>query len=334
MYRILSIDGGGIRGVIPAVLLAQMEKRTGRPVSELFDLIAGTSTGGILAAGLTVPDLADPAVPKCTARQLLALYEKRGEEIFTRSFWDGVSSVGGLADEKYPSDGIENVLEDVLGEASLADTLTDILVTSYDIHERRPYFFKSTKAREGGNDRNHRLRDAARATSAAPTYFEPARTPTHFKALELPDSDAIMERFLIDGGVFCNNPALCAYAEARSNGEPPEDILLVSLGTGVATRKIPYERARGWGKIEWLQPVLSVIMDGMADAVDYQLRQLLPDADDGPRYCRFNIRMTEALDDMDAAHAANIEALKREARRILDGRTEQGKAFSALCERL
>ena len=103
MYRILSIDGGGIRGVIPAVLLAEMEKRTERPVSELFDLIAGTSTGGILAAGLSVPDLANPAVPKFTAGRLLALYEKRGEEIFSRSFWDGVSSVGGLDDEGHPS---------------------------------------------------------------------------------------------------------------------------------------------------------------------------------------------------------------------------------------
>ena len=181
LYKILAIDGGGIRGVIPAMLLTKMEEVTRRSISDLFNLIAGTSTGGILAVGFATPKngghgRGSPS-PKFKASDLLALYEERGKDIFVRSFWDGVTSLGGLTDEKYPSDGIESVLKDYLGDFQLKDALTEILVTSYDIENRQPYFFKRSKAIHEDTSvlRNHLLRDVARATSAAPTYFEPAK---------------------------------------------------------------------------------------------------------------------------------------------------------------
>ena len=331
-YKILSIDGGGIRGVIPAVLLARMEALTGKPISHLFDLIAGTSTGGILAVGLATPRKGGGGrgsrSPKFRASDLLALYEDRGKDIFERSFWDGVTSLGGLTDETYPSDGVETVLQQYLGDLQLKDALTEILVTSYEIEDRQPYFFKRSKARDEETSalRNHLLRDVARATSAAPTYFEPAKV--------LPVGGSEDEaRHLIDGGVFANNPALCAYAEAISLGTSPDDVLLVGLGTGVATRSIEYDEAKDWGMVGWIRPVLSVMMDGVADAVDYQLKQMLPTEDPDARYYRFDIHLREALDDLDAAHRANIEALKREAERILDDQTMDPK-FDALCMKL
>ena len=320
LYKILSIDGGGIRGVIPAMLLIEIEKRTGKPACRLFDLIAGTSTGGILAAGLAAPRNSGPGndanEPKFSAASLLELYERRGKEIFARSFWDRFSSVGGLADEKYPSENIERVLEEYFGDITLKDVLTDILVTSYEIEERKPYFFKRSKAKEEPDQRNHFLRDLARATSAAPTYFEPADVST---------VGGKQYRYLVDGGVFANNPALCAYAEAISIGKSRDDILLVSLGTGEATRPIDYDKAKDWGVIGWVRPVIDVMMDGVADAVDYQLRQMLGQQD---RYYRFNTKLQEALDDMDAANRANINALKREAGRIIE--TNDNK-LQALC---
>ena len=317
LYKILAIDGGGIRGVIPAVLLTKMEEVTGKSISHLFDLIAGTSAGGILAVGFATPRKGGQGrgsrSPKFKASDLLALYEERGKDIFVRSFWDGVTSLGGLTDEKYPSDGIESVLKHYLGDLQLKDALIEILVTSYDIEDRQPYFFKRSKAKDEDTSalRNHLLRDVARATSAAPTYFEPA------KVLPFEGSEA-EARHLIDGGVFANNPALCAYAEAISLGISPDDVLLVSLGTGVATRPIKYDEAKDWGKVGWIQPILSVMMDGVADAVDYQLRKMLPTEGPDARYFRFDIHLREALDDLDAAHQANIAALKREAHGILD----------------
>lgn len=331
LYKILSIDGGGIRGVIPAVLLTEMEKHTGRSICCLFDLIAGTSTGGILAAGLVAPKMSGHGSnllpkPKFKASDLLDLYENRGKDIFRRSLWDGIVSAGGLTDEKYPNEGIEDVLEDCFGGIQLKDVLTDILVTSYEIEERKPYFFKSSKAKEDPEQRNHFLRDVARATSAAPTYFEPARVRTV-------GGSGDRTRYLVDGGVFANNPALCAYAEVASLKVPPDQVLVVSLGTGIATRPIPYKKAKDWGKIGWAIPVLSVIMDGVADAVDYQLRQMLATEGADTRYYRFDTRLHEALDDLDAASCSNINALKREAARILDD-SAMGSKFEALCNEL
>ena len=328
LYKILSIDGGGIRGVIPAVLLTEMEKRTGKDVYSLFDLIAGTSTGGILAAGLVAPASLDhePASrgPKFKASDLLALYEEHGKDIFRRSFCDKITSLWGWADEKYPNDGIEAVLESYFGNAELKDALTEILVTSYEIEERQPYFFKSRKAKENPQERNHFLRDVARATSAAPTYFEPAEIRTV-------GAPATRTRYLVDGGVFANDPALCAYAEAIRLGESPDNVLIVSLGTGVATKPIDYDKARDWGKDSWAKPVISVMMDGVADSVDYQLRQIVPRTE--TRYYRFNAPLREAFADLDAASRANVNALKREAQRILDDQ-ETGARFKELCEKL
>ncbi len=315
VYKVLSIDGGGIRGVIPAFLLYRMEEEFGRPIAEMFDLIVGTSTGGIIAAGLTAPSALQAGQnvapePRHKASHILDLYVQHGRKIFDRSFWRGVTSVGGRTDEQYGHEALEKLLETYLEGTTLEDCITPIVVTSYDIERREPYFFKTERARKR-KDRNHYLRDVARATSAAPTYFEPkvvkslAQRPTR--------------RVLVDGGVFANNPAMCAFAEAIESGVAMDDIILVSLGTGIAKRKIPYEDARDWGAIGWVRPVISIMMDGLADSADYQLKQLLPDrtAESKQRYFRFDTPLDLALDDIDAASAGNIRSLEDEARQIL-----------------
>ena len=165
LQKILSIDGGGIRGLIPALILQEIETQTGKPIYKLFDLIVGTSTGGILAIGLTKPGNV------FSAKELVSLYRNQGGEIFTRSLWKYASSVGGVFDERYNEDSLEEILKERFGETELKATRRDIIITSYDIEKRKPYLFKSSKAKNPG--RNHLLRDVARATSAAPTYFEP-----------------------------------------------------------------------------------------------------------------------------------------------------------------
>src|SRR3954469_18377138 len=103
VMRVLSIDGGGIRGVIPALVLTELERRAGRRTFELFDLIAGTSTGGILACALCAPD-------PLPASQLVGLYEERGPDIFDRSLFQRIKSAEGLIDEKYDAAGLEAAL--------------------------------------------------------------------------------------------------------------------------------------------------------------------------------------------------------------------------------
>ena len=208
LFTILSIDGGGIRGIIPAMVLAEIERRTGRRIAEMFDLIAGTSTGGILALGLTVPEEQNRNRPKYEASQLVSFYEEDGKEIF-HSFWQDVVSLHGLMEERYPSEPIEGVLRKYLGEETkLSQALTEILITSYEIETCRPYFFTRRKARAKRGERfDPRMWEVARATTAAPTYFAPFQIKRS-KRSHLPPLT------LIDAGVFVNNPTLCAYMEA------------------------------------------------------------------------------------------------------------------------
>jgi patatin-like phospholipase/acyl hydrolase len=314
LARLLSIDGGGIRGIIPAIVLAELEHATGKPVAETFDLVAGTSTGGILALALTMR--AEDGAPAWSAEQLIALYEEEGTRIFDRSVWDKVRSGGGLTDEKYPPEGMREAFRTYMGEARLSEALTEVMVTAYEIEQRTTFFFKSSKAREDPRE-DFLIRDAAQATSSAPTYFEPVR---------LEREGALPSAALVDGGVFANNPAMCAYAEALK-GAQGEEVTLVSLGTGELTRPLPYDQAKDWGLVEWAKPILDVVFDGVSDATDHHLGQIL-----GPeRYFRFQTRLDHASDDLDDARPENIHLLKQEAEELL--RDERDR-FAALVRAL
>ena len=320
MRKVLSIDGGGIRGIIPAMVLAEIERRTGKLTSEMFDLVAGTSTGGILALGLTKPGQDGKA--EYSAERLIELYESEGEKIFDRSVWHRLYSVGGLAEEKYPSEGIEEVAKRYFEDVRLAEALTEVLVTAYEVEKRGPWFFKRRHARDDTSEGDDFLmRDVARATSAAPTYFEPIQLTWG------PNG----QRAFIDGGVHSNNPAMCAYVEARKI-YPEEDVLVVSLGTGEPTREMPYEEVKGWGLALWAQPILNVVFDGVSDTVDYQLKEILSTEEgDARRYYRFQTVLKIGNDDMDDAGATNIAALKAKAQEIID---KPDTALETLCAQL
>ena len=303
--KILSIDGGGIRGIVPALVLAELERRMERPAAAVFDLIAGTSTGGILACALAKPE----ALP---AAELVALYEEEGPKIFSRSVWQRIHSAEGLADEKYDADALEEALGRYLGDARLRDTTTDLLIPAYDTERRRPEFFKTTRAREDAS-RDFPLRDVARATASAPTYFQPAH---------------LEDRPLIDGGVFAVNPGMCALAEVVRYS-PGAEVVLVSLGTGQLTRPFPYDDVKDWGLIEWARPLIDVVFDGASDVVDYQLTQMLG----AERFFRFQTELTSASDDLDDASEDNLRALQLTGERlIVERERDLNAAIAALAD--
>ncbi len=318
--KILSIDGGGIRGVVPAVVLTEIERRTQRQVAEVFDLIAGTSTGGVLALGLSVAG--ENGKPKYDAARLLKLYEGEGSTIFRHDPWHRIWAMENLLDEKYPCEGLESVLKQYFGNTRMSEALVEVLVTSYDIERRKPFFFKRRHARKMA-DQNWLMWQAARATSAAPTYFEPAKL----------DTEGGNDYFaLIDGGVYANNPAMCAYAEARAIWPQERDFLVVSLGTGELTRRIPYEQAKGWGLAKWAQPILGVEFDGVSDTVDYQLQDLCRDEQTRlSSYHRFQVTLSSANDDMDDASLTNIRALKLLAQDLVE---QRDRDLKQLCDQL
>jgi hypothetical protein len=314
LVKILSIDGGGIRGLIPAMVLDELERRLGRPAADLFDLIVGTSTGGVLALALTVPGA--NGKPQYTSRDVMGLYENEGRNIFSRSLTHRVKALGGLDAPKYPATGIEAVLEQYFGAWKLSQAMTNTLITSYEIESRFPFFFRSTKAR-ARPDYDFPMKLVARATSAAPTYFAPAQIA----------NVSATERFsLIDGGVFANNPAACGLVEAYTT-LPACSYLVASLGTGALTRCIPYRRAKNWGLTQWAKPVLDVVFEGVSSTVDYQLRQLLP----AHRYFRFQTALDQKVQSLDNVHPDNITALKCVGARLIH---EQERGLDQLCEQL
>ncbi len=314
MTRMLSIDGGGIRGVIPAAVLVAIEGTTGKPIAELFDVIAGTSTGGIIACALTAPG--EHGAPRFSAAAVVDMYVKEGARIFPHHVFERVRAT---VDEKYPVDGIEAVLREHVGESLLSEAVTELFVTAYDIERRKPKFFRSQDARRDPT-RNCALWMVARATSAAPTYFEPFKlqrsTPGEYEAL-------------VDGGVFANNPAMCAYVDGSTGpGQVrPDDVFLVSLGTGAQNRPLLYDRVKDYGQLRWAQPILDVVFDGVSSTTDYQLQQVLGKTD----YFRIDTDLTIASDTMDDASPANLHSLQLQAERLIDDNAE---SLAQICSRL
>ena len=327
--RVLSIDGGGIRGIIPATVLRHIEEQTGKPICDHFHLIAGTSTGGILASGLSQVN----GKPVASAEDLLNLYVTKGGRIFSRSLWKKVESAGGFTDEKYSARALERALGDVVKRTRLGQVENDLLVTAYDIERRSPHFFKSWRARgetwdtddktEDPRSRDFSLVQVARATSAAPTYFEPA----------LVQDGTGRDYALIDGGVYVNNPSMCAFASAKRIYGQKHKVFLLSLGTGLTQRPIDYDEAKDWGLVSWARRVIDIVFDGVSDAADYQLRQIL-----GKDAVRLDIDLRRwpgddeaPNDEFDDASADNIHRLQVRAGQMMQA---QKAAIAAVVKRL
>ncbi|MEO9482639.1 MAG: CBASS cGAMP-activated phospholipase [Ekhidna sp.] len=309
LKKVLSIDGGGIRGIVPGQILVEIEREFGVQVSQDFDMVAGTSTGGILACAFLLENPNQPNTPKFSAEEVVGLYFERGEDIFDVPFFHKVRSAAGILDEKYPAKGIEKALKDYFGDVWLKDLMKPCVITTYDLENRKGHFFGQHKAKNDP-DNNFKVRDVARATSAAPTYFE----------CEQVTSEAGNAYTLIDGGVFVNNPSLVAYAEGRTifeiDGEEAtaKDMKILSIGTGHNRKSYPYKKAKKWGMAEWVQPVIDIMMSGSADVAHYQLDKIYGTIDNPDQYLRIDKDLdpdTTGIDpDMDCATQENMANLK------------------------
>lgn len=319
--RILSIDGGGIRGVVPAEVLATIEKKTGKPTSALFDLIAGTSTGGILALALSQPD-PHGAGAAHTAARMIAFYEELGPVIFDKSWVQVLRSMNGLVHSKYSDKPIESALENFFGNVRLSEAITSVFVPSYELTQRTPFFFRSTKAkRDPAYD--FPMRTVARSTSAAPTYFPP-------EAISI--AGTIDKYLLVDGGVFANNPAACALVEARVQFPQATEFTLVSLGTGTLKEAPLMGTPENWGLAQWSRPILDTVLNGVSSTVDYQMSQLLGKRTDGTcGYFRIQAELTSSHQTLDSASPAAIKELRAITAATLQ---EQSRNIDELCDQI
>ncbi len=305
-YRILSLDGGGIRGIISAVWLDALERALGSPIARHFNIIAGTSTGSILACMLASGH---------TAEEVIRLYATRGLRIFPPWASRVLDRLGrtlrqGPSAPKYGDDGLEAELRDALGPGlRFGDLRPLVMVVAYNTFQREAKVFKSNRPEE--DYAATPAWEIVKSSCSAPTYF-----PAHVLTL------SGVRHPMIDGGVAANNPTACAIAEGvREQSKLParlrvplERFEVASFGTGGLTRPISASNAREWGALEWAIPIIDVLMDGAADATHYVAKHVLsPD-----RYTRAQTDLLEAYDDMDDASPTNINALMSVARGWLE----------------
>ncbi len=267
-FRILSFDGGGIRGVLTAVLVNRLLGEYPTLLQDRPDTItmfAGTSTGGILALGMAAG---------LTPAQIRDLYVTNGKLIFDSSWTRDVVEIGGLSGAKYDNVNLKDILQETFGALKLKDLKPRVLIASFSLDNQapdpssrtwNPKFFHNFSGAD--SDGESLLVDVAMSTSAAPTYF-----PSY--------------GVYVDGGVIANNPSMAAVVQALDGrnqaGESAtlDGIKLLSVGTGASLQYIDGQD-HDWGDAQWIKPILNVMMDGGVGVADFECAQLL-----GDRYCR------------------------------------------------
>jgi patatin-like phospholipase/acyl hydrolase len=255
-YRILALDGGGIRGLYTAVLLNRLEAQvpgfTGR-----VDLLAGTSTGGILALGLA---------KGMSPQALIDLYQDNGGAIFSRTLWHEIRDLGELAGAKYDNKNLVRIIQSAFGGGTLNDLLPrHVLIPSFDLDNQaaapaprmwKPKFFHNFKGSD--SDGAEKIADVALRTSAAPTYF-----PVH--------------QGYVDGGVVANNPSMAALAQAidaSTGGRQLGDLRLFSIGTGITPTFVSGDTL-DWGLAQWATVLANMMLEGVMGVADYECARLL-----------------------------------------------------------
>jgi predicted acylesterase/phospholipase RssA len=313
---VLAIDGGGIRGVIPATVLVELERRLApRRLATVFDLIVGTSTGGIIALGLTVPDREHPRHP---AERLLEFYLSGGETIFPGGGPVPLAGAAWLREgTRYSVTGLEGALYRFLGDTPLTAALTGVVVTSYDLAYGEPIVLSSRP--ELGDVSDVTMVVAARATSAAPMFFKPQIV-----------QDGDRERMLVDGGLYANSPALLGYligGQAAAREKRP--LALVSLGTGTRPLHAPLPVADR-APMRDVSAAARTILEAVATGGGRLAHLLLARLADGEqlRYWRLQTTVGPCSFTMDDSSPANVACLYERACGLVSTADEELSAIA------
>ena len=253
--RVLVVEGGGVRGIVTGQILGRLEAALGGPLRTYFDMMAGTSSGGISVMALATDSLTD-------AYDLSTIFNVRSKDVFRRAP-NPVRLPPLLRGPRYLAEGFMEVASDVLGEGWLSDCKIPTLVTSYLIEEGRLKVFGSLN--EDLED-DYRLVDVARATTAAPAFFPPAHiTSQQGKSL-----------WGVDGGIYANAPILQAITEARRRFGSDCTLELVSIGPGDAPITVQSGPAQQWGGISWLKPAFDIHVHALSEQTHAFVHDQLP----------------------------------------------------------
>ena len=303
--RVLCIDGGGMRGVVPATILAELEDlliaQTGNATTRLidyFDFFSGTSTGGILTCLYLLPDPHHPTRPRYSAREVLDLYTQQGPLIFYRSLSRKITSLMGFTKDKFDSRQMTRMLRRFMGETPLSGLLKPCLIQAYDISQQEPFYFNSLLAKQQDKS-NYPVWQVAQATASAPVYFEPM----------VVQAANGRRRTLIDGGIFANNPSLSAYHHLQTTVTYNTPITLLSLGTGCTARPYQAQDFKAKGVLRCWKPLLHVLGTARKHSTEQQVRTLLKQRSN--QYYRLNPKLVGVNSDMDDTSPKQIAGLQQ-----------------------
>jgi predicted acylesterase/phospholipase RssA len=314
-YNILSIDGGGIRGLIPAIWASELERRTGLNSCSMFHMMAGTSTGAIIAAGLSLPDKNNAGIPRYRAGDIVELYTAHSDKVFSNR--RSMLNILGSSYNKYTDDGRKKLFDLYFENTKLSQTLTDLIIPAVRSGSSVTDLFRRSESLIDPS-RNYKLADVLMCTTAAPTYFSPYK---------------LENSVFVDGGVQANNPALLAYAEACRNRTNRDNIFVLSLGTGDYVPD-PLHPNANRSLLFWLankDSVLKVIFDGPQNNIDCQLHNMLGNE----KYHRWQVWLEEpiALDDIKRETLNNLMELARAHFEEMDA-SDSNNRLGKLVERL
>jgi len=289
VVKILALDGGGLRGIFAAAALAAWEEDFGKQIVDHFDLIVGTSTGGIIALALGLGR---------RPQDILDLYVSKADEIFPGARRSWLGAARWTRRPRYSPDGLRRVLEAEFGSSRLGESATRLAIPSYDLAADDVHLFRTPHHPELRRDWRVAAVDVALATSAAPTYFPAARLKSH--------------RF-VDGGVWANNPTLLGVVEAVDRLDAQlKDIQVLSLGTTSELRgRAP--RLDSGGLWAWRTDALDVVLRGQALASTNHARLLVGRED----VVRFDVPIPAGLHGLDRVDPRDLIAKADAASRVM-----------------
>ncbi|KAK1263227.1 hypothetical protein QJS04_geneDACA017461 [Acorus gramineus] len=337
LVTILSIDGGGIRGIIPATILAFLEAKLQEldgenvRIADYFDVIAGTSTGGLVAAMLAAPD--ENNRPLFAAKDVKAFYLKECPKIFPQfgePFASVINTIKAIFGPKYDGKYLRKLIRTILGDTRLHQTLTNVVIPTFNIKLLQPTIFSSYEI-DIDTSKDALLSDICISTSAAPTYL-PAH---HFQTTNAGGRQRDFD--LIDGGVAANNPALVAIGQVmkevfKGNEDffsmKPMDygrFLVISLGTGMSKQQGKYDAkaAKKWGVLGWLRhhsstPLVDVFTQASADMVDIHISVVFQTLNFEDKYLRIqDDTLDGTTSSVDIATKKNLDNLVKIGEELL-----------------
>lgn len=262
--RVLSIDGGGVFGLGPARVLQYIEERTGKAAADLFHMVSGTSTGGIIGAGIAL---------RVPARDIVKLYLEDAQHIFSRTLGYRIRSVDGWLAPKFQASGVERVYKKHFGSARLSDSELDLIVTAHDVKRSKPKLFESWNT-----STDYLMRDTIRATSAAVPLLPVA---------VVQDVDKREPKLYCIDGSFAGaaNPVSIGLGQAYRRYPNAERVVVVSLGTGYDPTPLDAPSLHRWGILQFAKPLFGIISDSAAIANEHLASQWLTP---GETYFRLN----------------------------------------------